>query len=77
MANKVVSVRIESDLLDYIDESVLYESYFKRSDVINCALRVAVEYYKRKRKHLGRGFYPQFGDVIDKLEFEFHRVVKR
>lgn len=76
MANKVVSVRIESDLLDYIDKSVENESYFKRSDVINCALRVAVEYHKRKRKFLGRAFYPQFGDEIDKLEFEFHRVLK-
>lgn len=76
MANKVVSVRIESDLLEYIDKSVEGEFYFKRSDVINCALRVAVEYHKRKRKHLGRGFYPQFGDVIDIIEFECHREYK-
>lgn len=76
MANKVISVRIESDLLEYIDKSVKDEKYFKRSDVINCALRVAVEYHKRKRKHLGRFFYPQFGDVIDTLEFECHREHK-
>lgn len=76
MATKIVSVRIESDLLEYIDKSVKDESYFKRSDVINCALRVAVEYHKRKRKFLGRGFFPQFGDVIDTLEFECHREQK-
>ena len=76
MATKIVSVRIESDLLEYIDKSVKDESYFKRSDVINCALRVAVEYHKREGKHLGRGFFPRFGDVIDTLEFECHREHK-
>ena len=79
MAKNVISVRLDKDvekeLMPMISASG--RKYPNRSDVINWALRVSIEYQKKNRKWLGEYFLPQFGDVIDKLEFEFHRVVKR
>lgn len=79
MAKNVISVRLDEDVEREL-RPLIAESGRKwpnRSDVINWALRVSIEYRKRNKKWLGESFYPRFGDVIDKLEFECHREVKR
>lgn len=76
MKSKLVSVRIDEDLLEYLPAKSTNCRYPSRSDLINAALRVAVEHKKRCGKWLGLGFWPHYGDVVDKLEFEYHREHK-
>lgn len=74
--SKIVSVRIDEDLLDQLPVKSAFSGGVTRSNVINMALRVAIEWKKRHVRWLGSGFHPEFGDVVDKLEFEFHREHK-
>lgn len=76
MESKVISFRIDDDLLEYLPVKSVYNRYPNRSDIINAALRVAVEWKKHHVNWLGLGFSPKFGDVVDKLEFEYHREHK-
>jgi len=76
MKSKVISVRIDESLLEYLPAMSRDCRCSSRSYLINAALRVAVEYKKESGKWLGLGFYPEYGDVIDKLEFEYHREHK-
>ena len=73
---KLISVRIDEDFLKIIDEYCAKHEYRKRSDVINAAIRLIAT--AEPLGFIGKAckFYPQFGDVIDKLEFEYHRQHK-
>lgn len=74
MATKVISVRVEERELRELDEAVKSLRYYKRNHVIAGAINLAV--YMIKEKNLGRkliSFDPYWGDVVDKLEFEYHR----
>lgn len=73
---KLVSVRIDEDVLAKIDLLVSKMSYRKRSDIINAALRMIAYADGLKMAEKACKFYPQFGDVIDKFEFEYHREHK-
>ena len=73
---KLVSVRIDEDVLAKIDLLVSKVSYRKRSDIINGALRMIAYSDGSKMAEKACKFWPQYGDVIDKFEFEFHREHK-
>ena len=73
---KLISVRIPVDVLEKMDLLGNRYDYYSRSELINAALRVMVaddtSNFAKKALH----FFSQFGDVIDKLEFEYHREHK-
>ena len=73
---KLVSVRIDEDVLAKIDQLANNSTYHKRSDIINAALRMIAYSDGSKMAEKACKFWPQFGDVIDKFEFEFHREHK-
>ena len=74
--SKLVSVRIDEDLLESIDLIVDGNRYWNRSSYIQAGLKLMVELSKRG---LGRGairFCPEFGDVVDEISFKYHREHK-
>lgn len=73
---KLVSVRIDEDVLAKIDQLANKSTYRKRSDIINAALRMIAYSDGSKMAEKACQFWPQFGDVIDKFEFEYHREHK-
>lgn len=73
---KLVSVRIDEDVLAKIDQLAVKSTYRKRSDIINAALRMIAYSDGSKMAEKACKFWPQYGDIIDKFEFEFHREHK-
>lgn len=73
---KLVSVRIDEDVLAKIDQLAGNSTYRSRSDLINGALKMIAYADKSKLADKACSFWPQYGDVIDKIEFEFHREHK-
>lgn len=72
-ANKLISVRVESDILEYIDINCPHQGEIKRSDVINWALRMAVEYRKIHGRWLGRNFLSVRNDKVTKFDVQIER----
>lgn len=73
---KLISVRVPVDVLNKIDQLADKSSYRKRSDIINGVLRMIAFADNSKIADKACKFLPQFGDVIDKFEFEYHREHK-
>lgn len=73
---KLISVRVDEDFLQTIDKFCADSGYRKRSDVINAAIRLIAASGDEKFISKVCKYWPQFGDVIDKLEFEYHREHK-
>lgn len=73
---KLVSVRIDEDVLAKIDQLASNSTYRSRSDIINGALRMIACADSSKMADKACKFWPQYGDVIDKFEFEYHREHK-
>lgn len=74
--SKLVSVRIDEELLERIDLIVGGSPYWNRSTYIQAGLKLLVELNKRG---LDRGvirFCPEFGDVVDEISFKYHREHK-
>lgn len=73
---KVISVRIDEQLLAQIDEKVSHMSYRKRNDLICALLRFANQVAVPSQLEKICCFYPEFGDVLDEFEFKYHREHK-
>ena len=71
-AKKLVSVRLDADNLQVIDDWTGSERYCNRSDVVDAAIRLAAwmiqNGYARKLLH----FVPKF-DTVDEFKLEYHR----
>lgn len=70
---KLISVRIDPRDLDALDKIVEATSYVNRSELIQAAIKF---YLVAESKGLGRDirlYRPQYGDVVDELEFKYHR----
>lgn len=72
-ARKLVSVRLDEDDLKIIDEAALNNGYRKRSDYIDAAVRLMAWAIKNGKAYNICKFYPQFGDVVDQFELNYHR----
>ena len=70
---KLVSVRIEPKDLETIQEWCRHMSYTKQSDVVRSAIGMAVWMIKNGHGQSLCKFYPQYGDVVDKFDFQYHR----
>lgn len=73
---KLISVRVDEEVLAKIDKLANESSYRKRSDYINAALKMIAYADSSKIADKACKFWPEFGDVIDKFEFEYHREHK-
>lgn len=74
--SKVVTFRCDEDLLQKVDLAVSKHRYYKRSRIIEDALRLAI--LMEERGLLGRvlTYHPRF-DEVTKLEFEIKRKVTK
>lgn len=70
---KLISVRVDPDALEIIDQRCSDHPYMKRSDYINGAVRLVAWLIESGQADRVIRFRPQFGDVVDKFEFEYHR----
>lgn len=72
---KLVSVRLEQDELQVIDDWANSVRWHKRSDMIDAAVRFAAWMIKNGYATKLWYFNPE-SDTVDKFEFEYHRDVK-
>lgn len=70
---KLVSVRIDPRDLEDLDKIVEDSSYVKRSDLIQAGIRLYLAAHQQGKGRSIQSFYPRWGDVLDKFEFEYHR----
>lgn len=73
---KVISVRINEQLLTQIDEKISHVTFWKRNDLICGLLRIANQVARTSQLEKFCSFYPEHGDVLDKFEFKYHREHK-
>ena len=71
---KLVSVRVPIDVLEAIDNFCSRYPYRKRSDFIIAGMTLIIEMYKKGLFDKVIRFHPKFGDVVDEISFEYHRV---
>lgn len=69
---KLVSVRLEQDEIQVIDDWAKGERYHTRADMIDAAVRFAAWMIENGQANKLRCFWPKF-DVVDKFEFEYRR----
>lgn len=72
---KVVTFRIEEDMLNEVDQIASRHGYYKRSHIIAAGLRIMVELEKRHLVGQALSYRPRL-DEIDTLEFKMHRKVR-
>ncbi len=72
-AAKLVSVRLDEDDLNIIDEAASVLDYRKRSDYIHAAVRLMAWAIKNGQQLKILRFHPCFGDVVDQFELNYHR----
>ena len=78
METKVISVRIDKRDLEKLDQAVESLSYKNRNDLICAAIRLVVWMHGRHQAfNKICSFFPRWGDIVDKFEFEFHRETNR
>ena len=73
---KLVSVRLQQEDLQIIDDWAKGKRYHARAEMIDAAVRFAAWMIKNGQANKLRCFWPQF-DTVDKFEFEYHREVKK
>lgn len=76
MATKVISIRVEEDVLKDFDELVSKTQWWKRNNLIEGLMRMAVTQFDVKTAVSVARFYPEFGDVVDEFTFKYHRSHK-
>ena len=70
---KLVSVRIEPKSLEASQEWCSHSEYRKQSDVIRSAVDLAAWMIQNGYGLSLCKFYPQYGDVVDHFDFQYHR----
>lgn len=72
---RVVTFRIEEDVLNEVDQIASRHGYYKRSHVIAASLRIMVELEKRNLARQALRYHPKW-DEIDTLEFKIRSKVQ-
>mgnify|MGYP003301313081 CR=1 FL=1 len=70
---KLISVRVDPDDLDKLDELVEKSYCHKRSDLIQAAIRLMLVAGAECQVDKVCRFTPRWGDVVDEFKFEYHR----
>lgn len=71
-AKKLVSVRLEADDIQVIDDWIANGSYYGRTDVIEAAVRLAAWCIETGNIQKLMRFWPRF-DTVDEFKLEYHR----
>lgn len=69
---KLISVRLDADDLQVIDDWVADDSYYGRSDVVDAAVRLAAWMIKNGHSQKLMRFWPK-SDTVDDFKLEYHR----
>ena len=69
---KLVSVRLNADDLQVIDDWAKNERYQKRSDVVDAAVTLAAWMIQNGHIQKLLYFFPE-RDTVDEFKFEYHR----
>ena len=72
--SKLVSVRIDEDLLAKVDEIALRERYYSRSSMIEAGLQMIVAGEKNTQVQKPWMFHPRWDEVTE-FVFKFRRKV--
>ena len=72
-ATKLISVRIDENDLQIIDEKVKNDQFGKRSDFITAAVRLMAWAIQNGQAFKIQKFWPQYGDKVDSFELTYHR----
>lgn len=72
---KVVTFRIEEDVLNEVDQIAARHGWCIRSSVIAAGLRIMIEMEKRNLAGQALTYRPRW-DEIDILDFKMHRRVR-
>lgn len=72
MAKKLVSVRLDADDLQVIDDWAKKEHYRKRSDVVDAAVALAAWMIQNGYAEKLLQFFPD-RDTVDEFTFKYHR----
>lgn len=72
---QLVSVRLDPDDVELIDEWAASLSWRNRSDIINAGVRLMAELIRRGKADSVLRFYPKW-DVIDEFTFKYHRETR-
>lgn len=72
---RVVTFRIEEDMLKEVDRIASRSGWCKRSRVIAAGLRIMVELEKRNLAGQALSYHPKF-DEIDTMDFKMHRKIR-
>lgn len=72
---KLISMRVEADVLKTIDDAAASISWRKRSDYVDAALGLMAALIKRGAADKILKFRGRY-DTIDKFEFLYHREVR-
>ena len=72
---RVITFRIDDDLLNEVDQIASHHKSYKRSNVIEAGLRIMVELEKRHLAGQAIAYHPDW-DEIETLEFKMHRKVR-
>lgn len=70
---KLISVRVDPDALEVIDQFCAQDRCSTRSFYIDAAVRFMAWLIKQGEVDYVARFRPEFGDVVDKFEFLYHR----
>lgn len=73
---KLVSVRLCEEDLQVIDKACKSSIYRKRSDFICKAVSFMAWAISNSKADKLLKFWPEYGDVVDKYEFQYHRSHK-
>lgn len=71
-AKKLVSIRLDADDLQVIDDWAKKESYRNRSDAVDAAVRLAAWMIQNGHEQKLIRFWPKW-DTVDEFKFEYHR----
>ena len=72
---RVVTFRIEEDVLNEVDQIANRHGYCKRSHVIAAGLRMMVELEKRGLARQALNYHPKFDEIVT-LDFKKRRKIR-
>lgn len=71
-AKKLVSVRLDADDIQVIDDWIADDCYYGRSDIIDAAVRLAAWMIQNGNAQKLLRFWPKY-DTVDEFKLEYHR----
>ena len=74
---KLVSLRLDPRTIEKVEKAAASLTYWKKTDVMRKGIELVAYLAEHHLLDKVMKFCPEFGDVVDKFEFQFHREFKR